>query len=163
MILYKNKSEPCRRGNIGQDQVGREQILRYRLEKLVELGDMYRRQGARVRWQVGKEQVLRYRLEKLVELGDMYWRQWARVRWLEQGDKNTSFFHAACSERRINKIGRLIRDGGWVEEEEEKRRSITKYTNRFRYVEGADSSQLTQAVARKVTHEMNHYVKNSLW
>lgn len=50
--------------------------------------------------QVAMEEVLRYRLEKAEKQVDVYWRQHAHVRWLEQGDKNTSFFHAACSERR---------------------------------------------------------------
>jgi hypothetical protein len=123
----KTELERCRRGRIDRDEVGREQILRYKLEKM-------------------EEQV------------DMYWKQRAHIRWLEQGDRNTSFFHAACSERRqTNKIGRLRReDGGWVEEEGEKRSFITNYfSTLFRSMAAADPHQLTQAVERKVTEEMN--------
>jgi hypothetical protein len=43
----------------------------------------------------------------------MYWKQRAHVKWLEKGDKNTSFFHASCSERRKNNfIGKLRREDG---------------------------------------------------
>jgi hypothetical protein len=42
---------------------------------------------------------------------------------LQFGDRNTSFFHNACSERkRRNGIGKLKKeDGSWVEGEEEKK------------------------------------------
>jgi hypothetical protein len=43
-------------------------------------------------------------------------------------DRNTTFFHKWCSERRKNKIGRLRKeDGGWVEEEVEKREFISNH------------------------------------
>jgi hypothetical protein len=48
---------------------------------------------------VVKEGVLKYKPEKLEEQVDTYWRQWAHVAWLQKGDRNTSFFHATCSER----------------------------------------------------------------
>jgi hypothetical protein len=79
------------------------------------------RSGGLCRDIVAREEVLRYMLEKLEEKINIYWRQRAHVRWLEKGDRNTSFFHAACKERRrCNIIARLRRDdGSWVEEEEE--------------------------------------------
>jgi len=49
---------------------------------------------------VSREAILRYRLERVEEQIDIYWRQRAHVRWLREGDRNTAFFHAACSERR---------------------------------------------------------------
>jgi hypothetical protein len=49
-----------------------------------------------------------------------------------KGDRNTSFFHQCCKERRkINRIGRLKKDdGGWVESEVEKQGFITNYSLR---------------------------------
>lgn len=49
---------------------------------------------------VAREAVLRYRLDRLEEQIDIYWKQRAHVNWLEKGDRNTAFFHQACSERR---------------------------------------------------------------
>jgi hypothetical protein len=123
----KSELEQCRRGGLHRDNCAREEVLRYRLEKL-------------------EEQI------------DTYWRQRAHVKWLEKGDRNTSFFHAACKERRrFNRIARLRRDdGSWVEEEEEKRRFISDYLiSLFRSNGLADCRQLLQAVERKVTNEMN--------
>lgn len=50
--------------------------------------------------QVVREEVLRYRLEKLEQQVDIYWKQRAHTNWLNKGDRNTSFFHASCSEGR---------------------------------------------------------------
>jgi len=71
---------------------------------------------------VHREAVLIYRLDKVEEQKDIFWRQHAHADWLEKGDRNTSFIHKWCSERkRRNRIGRLKKeDGGWVEEELEK-------------------------------------------
>jgi hypothetical protein len=106
---------------------------------------------------IAREEILRYRLEKVEKQIDIYWRQRAHVRWLEKGDRNTSFFHAACSERRrSNRIGKLKKDDGrWVEEEEERRFITNYFYNIFRSNGAADTQQLTQAVECKVTNEMN--------
>ena len=73
--------------------------------------------------QVVREEVLRFKLERLENQVDMYWRQRAHVRWLQERDRNTSFFHDVCKERRKrNRIGKLRKDdGSWVEGEEEKK------------------------------------------
>jgi hypothetical protein len=62
---------------------------------------------------MAREEVLRYKLERLEEQVDLYWRQRAHVRWLQQGDRNTAFFHACRRERRkCNRIGRLKKADG---------------------------------------------------
>jgi len=78
---------------------------------------------------VHREAVLIYRLDKVEEQKDIFWRQHAHADWLEKGDRNTSFFHKWCSERkRRNRIGRLKKeDGGWVEEELEKQDFIANH------------------------------------
>lgn len=63
-----------------------------------------------------------FKLDRLEEQVDVYWKQRAHVNWLQKGDRNTTFFHHFCSERRRNnRLGRMKKDdGSWVEEELEK-------------------------------------------
>lgn len=72
---------------------------------------------------VSREAVWCFKVDRLEEQIDLYWKQRAYVDWLRFGDRNTTYFHNACSaRRRRNRIGRLVRDdGSWVEGEEEKR------------------------------------------
>jgi hypothetical protein len=107
---------------------------------------------------VAREGVLRFKLERAEEQVDVYWRQRAHVKWLEKGDKNTSFFHAACSERRKhNNIGRLRRDdGSWVEGEEEKKNFVANhFFQLFRSQGSHDTDRLLSKVDTKVTGAMN--------
>ncbi|KAG0523282.1 hypothetical protein BDA96_07G110100 [Sorghum bicolor] len=66
---------------------------------------------------VGKEAVWSFKVDRIEEQIDTYWKQRAHVNWLQLGDRNTSFFHKVCSERkRRNRIGRLQEEnGGWVQ------------------------------------------------
>jgi hypothetical protein len=123
----KKELEECRRAEIGREQVAREEVLRYKLERV-------------------EEQV------------DIYWKQRAHVNWLQKGDRNTSYFHAACRERRKkNRIEKLKReDGVWLEREEEKRTYIANYFSLlFRSNGGQTSQQLLNAVEAKVSPGMN--------
>ena len=72
---------------------------------------------------VQKEAVWSFKVDRLEEQIDIYWRQRAHVNWLQYGDRNTTYFHNACSaRRRRNRISDLEKeDGGWVVEEEEKK------------------------------------------
>nr|XP_027088512.1 uncharacterized protein LOC113709861 [Coffea arabica] len=52
---------------------------------------------------------------------DMFWSQKARAAWLNDGDKNTRFFHACVSERRRKSVIHRIRSqcGEWLEREDD--------------------------------------------
>lgn len=116
------------------------------------------RRGVSSRENIQREGVLRYRLDKVEDQVDTYWRQKAHVKWMEFGDRNTAFFHAACSERkRSNRIGKLRKEnGGWEEEEAEKRRFISNYFENFFRSSGYRNTQkLLDCVQRKVTRSMN--------
>lgn len=74
------------------------------------------------------------------------------------GDRNTTFFHASCTERRRkNRIGSLkTESGGWVENEVEKRSFITNHFSQFFRSSGNQNTQrLLDCVDNKVTSEMN--------
>jgi hypothetical protein len=79
--------------------------------------------------QVGREAALKFKVDRLEEQIDIYWKQRAHIDWLKKGDLNTSFFHAACSERRRrNQIGKLKKESGVrVEDEDEKKNHIKQY------------------------------------
>ncbi|XP_021315303.1 uncharacterized protein LOC110434863 [Sorghum bicolor] len=131
------------------------EISRKRLKRELKLC----RRGARSKANIEKEGVLQYRLEKVENQIDTYWRQRAHVKWMQYGDRNTAYFHAACSERkRSNRIGTLRKDdGGWVEEEGEKRSFISNYfATLFRSSGNRDNQRLLNCVHRKVTPAMNN-------
>jgi hypothetical protein len=56
-------------------------------------------------------------IELLLEQEEIYWLQRSRANWLQQGDRNTSFFHNFASARRKkNFIKKLKNDSNdWVE------------------------------------------------
>jgi hypothetical protein len=107
---------------------------------------------------VTREEVLKYKLEKLENQKEMYWRQRAKVHWLQQGDRNTKFFHEHASERRrINKIRRLVKeDGSVVEEKGEIINLVTDfYKNLFQTHAGHRYEELLHQVSPRVNAVMN--------
>lgn len=61
---------------------------------------------------VSREAVWSFKVDRLEEQIDIYWKQRAHTNWLHLGDRNTAFFHNACSSRRRNRIGRLQKENG---------------------------------------------------
>jgi hypothetical protein len=110
---------------------------------------------------VGREAVCSFKVDRLEEQVDTYWKQRAHTNWLQFGDRNTSFFHHACSERKgHNHIGNLKKnDGSWIEEEEEKKRYIINhFVQLFRSSlaeNGKNGQQVLDVVAPRVTTKMN--------
>lgn len=107
---------------------------------------------------VAREEILKYKLEKLEEHKDMYWRQRAHVHWLEEGDRNTKFFHNYASERRRrNKIEKLVRDDEMeVTELEGMKELITDYYNSlFEAQIGNRYEELLTHVTPRVSEDMN--------
>jgi len=113
---------------------------------------------------VGREVVWSFKVDRLEEQIDTYWGQRAHINWLQFGDRNTSFFHNACLERkRRNRIGKLKKeDRSWVEGEEEKKAFITNhfmqlFTAGIADVE-AQKQQVLEAVEPRVTDAMNDHL-----
>jgi hypothetical protein len=52
---------------------------------------------------VAREAVWSFKVDWLEDQIDTYWRQRAHVNWLQFGDRNTNYFHNACSEREKKK------------------------------------------------------------
>lgn len=111
---------------------------------------------------VGREAVLSFKLDRLEEQVDMYWRQRAHVNWMQKGDQNTAFFHHCCSERRrVNRIGKLMKEnGGWVEEEKEEKEFITNHFSQLFRSNGPGGQVDVQRLLDVVTREMNKLLTN---
>lgn len=108
--------------------------------------------------QVSREHLLWYKLSRLEDQYNLYWQQRARVNWLQNGDRNTGFFHAQASERRrINMIPKLKKeDGSVVEREEEIGPYITNYyKSLFVSSAGPLNDDIFQHVPASVTPAMN--------
>ena len=107
---------------------------------------------------IDREHILREKLERLEQQQDMFWRQRAHVKCLQDGDKNTAFFHACASERKKkNTIRRLRRDDGvWVEGAEQLKEHVVSYfCNMFTSVAGPDNNQILRTVSPRVNAQMN--------
>ena len=97
-------------------------------------------------------------LERLEEQRNLYRKQRAHAHWLDNGDRNTKFFHQFASERKKRScICKLVmEDGSVVEQEWEKQHVITNYyKDLFHANAGGHSDELLQYVLPKVTQEMN--------
>ena len=65
---------------------------------------------------------------------ELYWSHKARTRWLQEGDKNTAFFHASVmAARKQRKITCLQKDNGqWCKTDQELREEICRYYNQIK-------------------------------
>ncbi|KAL0355188.1 UNVERIFIED_CONTAM: hypothetical protein Sradi_3965700 [Sesamum radiatum] len=57
---------------------------------------------------------LRARLEYLTNQEELLWKQRAKALWLKEGDKNTAFFHAKASERKLKKEVKCLKDDNGI-------------------------------------------------
>ena len=92
---------------------------------------------------------------------DDMWTQRSRIDWFQNGDRNTTFFHAKASARhRKNLIeGLLDNDGVWqIEEDKMEEIAIGYFGDLFSTSNPVDFSDLLLVVQPKVTHAMNEWL-----
>lgn len=86
------------------------------------------------------------------------WLQRSHINWLQNGDRNTRFFHEKASAR-YNKNyieGLLDKDGQWQEDENKVVDiAVDFYRNLFRSSNPMDFSKILDAVQHKVSPTMN--------
>ncbi|XP_027174232.1 uncharacterized protein LOC113773826 [Coffea eugenioides] len=60
---------------------------------------------------------------------ESFWKQKARMRWLDQGDKNTKFFHSIVKQRRAQSMIHRVKDGegNWITSAEDIGREAVRY------------------------------------
>ncbi|XP_027174775.1 uncharacterized protein LOC113774437 [Coffea eugenioides] len=89
---------------------------------------------------------------------EIYWSQKARLKWLQEGDRNTQYFHAQVNGRRKqNRLQRLQReDGGWTKSEEETGKVIADYyRNLFAKSSDSNAQEVLEGIPTTITAEMN--------
>lgn len=84
--------------------------LEKRLKKAKEELEKWRREPISY-FSVDKEAVWIFKVDRLEEQIYLYWRQRAHANWLRFGDRNTTFFHNACTTRR--RRNRKTSKGEW--------------------------------------------------
>lgn len=126
---YFNKRdlEKWRRKEISKEQVNKEQLLRYKLDKLEHQRDLYWRQRAHVQW---------------MEKGDR---------------NTSFFHSYASARKKKNKIKKLIReDGSVVEGESEMANLVTNYFKELFMSQAGDRlEELLVHVSPRITPDMN--------
>ncbi|XP_027086455.2 uncharacterized protein [Coffea arabica] len=101
---------------------------------------------------------LKRKLVEAYKREEIYWSQKARVKWLQEGDKNTSFFHASVmSRRKQNRINGLKRRSGeWCRNEGEIGEEIVDYFQQlFTTDSPTDFSAILEEIPQSITADMN--------
>ena len=100
------------------------------------------------------------RLEDLLHMNDDYWRIRSRSNWMQQGDRNTSYFHHHASQRRTrNQIKKLKNSTGvWIEDGVELEKLIVgHYTSLFTHdpqVRGKFAANYSGVIRRRLSVSM---------
>jgi hypothetical protein len=123
----KKELEVWRKANISQEQVHKEEVLRFKLSRLEDQKEMYWRQRAHVSWLQSGDRNTKY------------------------------FHSFASERKKMNRIKKLKRDdGGVVEDEEAMREVATNYfSSLFTSSTGTRMNELLEHIEPRVTEEMN--------
>ena len=103
------------------------------------------------------EEMMR-KLDSIWKREEKYWMQRSRVKWLENGDKNTKFFHqATIQRRRKNKICSLKEEWGiWIEEESLIQGKFLEYYEELFKTRGERNwEEILEVVPRMVKEDFN--------
>ena len=101
---------------------------------------------------------LRQELYSLHTKEEKMWKQRSRTQWLQNGDRNTRFFHCqeTCRQRRNLIQGIMDEDGIWQQEEDKIEMAIVSYyKSLFTSANLGDLEEVLNGVSRVVSNEMN--------
>ena len=110
--------------------------------------------------QYDEQKFLQKRLNELQTINETYWRQRSRVQWLQEGDRNTAFFHRRASNRKSRNTikGLLNEEGVWSSDRDEVAKVLIQYYENIFRAAPVDSDSLNtvlNSVHTLVTPEMN--------
>jgi hypothetical protein len=101
------------------------------------------------------------KISNLLAREEAMMKQRSRIQWLQEGDRNTSFFHArACERARTNKIVTLKKpEGTYISSQSELESLATEfYTNLFMAQDHTSPEIITQFIQPKVSDIMNEHL-----
>lgn len=124
----KKNLEECRRGRVSQENIRREEILKYKLSKLEDQKNTYWRQRAKAHWLQGGDRNTRF------------------------------FHKYASERRRRSRIEKLVREDGSVVDQQEGLLGLISnyYNDLFTSSAGNRMDEMLLSVHGKVSPEMNH-------
>ncbi|XP_048232195.1 uncharacterized protein LOC125370487 [Ricinus communis] len=96
-------------------------------------------------------------LNQLLMLEESLWLQRSRIQWLQEGDRNTTFFHRQATQRHKRNTVEGIRDdyGNWWRDEKEIARVMTDYfKNIFKSETPRNMHKVINLIESRVTTEM---------
>lgn len=100
-------------------------------KKLADLEEI-QEQRALEEGELASRLALTMEFEYIAKHEETAWKQRSRALWIQQGDRNTSFFHRTANQhRRINSIDKLKVNGVEITEPEEIKNEIVEYQERF--------------------------------
>ncbi|XP_042980012.1 uncharacterized protein LOC122310200 [Carya illinoinensis] len=114
--------------------------------------------GRKVSQEHKKIQQAQAEIDKLLEIEEIKWRQRAKQRWLQEGDRNTKYFHQCASHRRlINTIKKVANEKGVTANNQEEVSLAFQdfYRNLFSTSAPRGSATLLQSFQARISSEMN--------
>lgn len=101
---------------------------------------------------------LKDELSRAYEQEELYWKQKSRNQWLQEGDRNTKFFHASTTQRRggikIESLERL--QGGLCESEGEMYKEVESYfRDLFTTCNPTNFGEILAGIPCSITKEIN--------
>ena len=100
----------------------------------------------------------RAEMNELLKREEIMWRQRSRVQWLQEGNRNTKYFHNKANQRRRKNAIMSIKDEHGVAQEEplEIERIVVNYFSQiYSSTNPQNFGSIMEAVKRSVTSEMN--------
>ncbi|XP_071909790.1 uncharacterized protein [Coffea arabica] len=129
---------------------------RKRIENIKEQLDQI--QGTSLKSKRKEKATLKLQLKEACRDEEMFWSQKARLKWLQEGNKNTQFFHALVNGRRkSNRMHKLQKkDENWTENEVELGAEIGNYYRQL-FTKSTESSnhEILARIPNSISNAMN--------
>uniref|UniRef100_A0A2N9G3M9 CCHC-type domain-containing protein n=1 Tax=Fagus sylvatica TaxID=28930 RepID=A0A2N9G3M9_FAGSY len=156
MFEVTESIKSCRRGLINWER----SVYRHSQLRMHQLGEEAKLLEERAVTEEDQYQLkkLREELNELLEREEIAWRQRSRVQWLQEGNRNTKFFHNKATQRRKkNTIESLVDDQGTKHEEQQRiEQLIVDYFSQIYTSSNPQNLEpIMEAVETSVTEDMN--------
>ncbi|CAL1384173.1 unnamed protein product [Linum trigynum] len=127
---------------------------RKKAEKALTILEKRKKNGA----VIAQRRAIEKELNEIMDLEEEAWKQRSRTDWLQQGDRNTPFFHRKASDRRNRNTINFLLDQDGVERKGQKAVTLCirdYYQMLFKAAPPALTSHVLDAISCKITDRMN--------